>query len=195
MLGGARIVDQRIEASPRGRGRDDLLQSSSRETSPCTTTTSAPAAAAEIGGILGFLLAGGIVDHDARAVLGQDGRGRCPRPDADPVTTAHKPSFDIPIPFMFVRSGPDLPYRPARMARKSSANSKMTRIRKILLRGIMAAPPSLHAALAGGPADIGACLGSGFSPSCGARKDRSRCPAQALKPEVQVKNEERRGGE
>src|SRR5205807_829780 len=35
-------------------------------------------AAAEIGGRFGFLLAGGIIDHDAGAALGQNGRGRSP---------------------------------------------------------------------------------------------------------------------
>src|SRR6202020_3335673 len=38
--------------------------------------------------------------------------------------------------------------------------------------------PLAHAGPAGAPADLGACHGSGFSSSCGARKGRIRRPAE-----------------
>ena len=54
-----------------------FLQSSSRETSPCTTTTSAPALR-QRSGRFSFRLAVGIVDDDARAALRQNGSGGGP---------------------------------------------------------------------------------------------------------------------
>src|SRR5260370_20266073 len=47
--------------------------------------------------------------------------------------------------------------------------------RKVHRAELILASCSLHVALAGCPADISACHGSGFSSSCGARKDRTRC--------------------
>src|SRR6266404_235355 len=88
-----------------------------------------------------------------------------PRPDAEPVTIAHKPSFDIRISSCELAAR-DAPYRAP----------KCLQIGKTPLRGIKCcAARSVHVALAGALADIGACHGSGFSPSCGARKDCSRC--------------------
>src|SRR5450755_2526326 len=89
-----------------------------------------------------------------------------PRPDAEPVTIAHKPSFDIRISsccFSLTRpEARDLAYRAG----------KRLQIGKTPLRGINARRRGrkLHAAAAGRLADIGACHGGGFSSSCGARK-------------------------
>src|SRR4029078_8733369 len=74
-----------------------FLQSSSRETSPCTTTTSAPAlrqrsAVASASALLLELL------RTVRAPpLARIAAVAAPRPDAEPVTIAHKPSLDIRI--------------------------------------------------------------------------------------------------
>src|SRR5258707_7396868 len=91
-----------------------------------------------------------------------------PRPDADPVTITHNPSFDIRISscdFRPTRRHGDLPYRAI----------KCLQIGKTPLRGINpGARSSLHAGLAGPLADIGACHGGGFSSSCGARKHTPR---------------------
>src|SRR5258707_1620965 len=86
-----------------------------------------------------------------------------PRPDAEPVTIAHKPSFDIRI------SSCDWTGRLRRTIScpKIPANRQKLRCAELML----ACGRSLHVALAGAPADIGACHGNGFSPSCGARKD------------------------
>src|SRR5216684_5111061 len=90
-----------------------------------------------------------------------------PRPDAEPVTIAHNPSFDIRISSSDLElASRDAPYRAP----------KCLQIGKTPLRGInRCGARSLHVAFAGALADNGACHGSGFSPSCGARKDRSRC--------------------
>src|ERR1700686_4756347 len=109
-----------------------------------------------------------------------------PSPDAEPVIIAHKPSFDIRTSSSDLElSCRDAPYRAP----------KCLQIGKTPLRGINAGDaPSLHAGLAGPLADIGACHGDGFSPSCGARKDRSRCllPSRMC---ADRKDGERCGGE
>src|SRR6476469_3214376 len=87
-----------------------------------------------------------------------------PRPDAEPVTIAHKPSFDIGISFCcfelnFSRGG--IPYR--------GPNS--LQIGNLPLCGIPCLPDGPHAAPASRPASS-ACQGYGFSASLSARKDR-----------------------
>ena len=79
MLGGAGIVDQRVEPSPGGRGRGDLLAVLVARDVALHHHDFGAGAAAEIGGRFGFLLAVGIIDDDARAALGQNGRGRGPQ--------------------------------------------------------------------------------------------------------------------
>src|ERR1700761_2557825 len=96
-----------------------------------------------------------------------------PRPDAEPVTIAHKPSpepsfdiriflFDFKQPHSHARRG--LPYRAA----------DCPQIRQSSLRGINPVVTDTYAGLAGCPADIGACHAGGFSSSCSARNDRTR---------------------
>src|SRR6266478_2153040 len=98
-----------------------------------------------------------------------------PRPDAEPVTIAHKPSFDIRI--SSCDWPVDTPYRAP----------KCLQIGKTPLRGINAdGGRSLHVAFAGALADIGACHGNGFSPSCGARKDAAGAwvPSESVRIET-----------
>src|SRR5216684_6356283 len=62
----------------------------------------------------------------------------------------------------------DLPYRAAKCAQ----------IRESPLGGISSLVCAAHVGSAGHPADISACHRSGFSSSCGARKDGNPCPAE-----------------
>jgi hypothetical protein len=82
-----------------------------------------------------------------------------PRPDAEPVTIAHKPSFDIRISSCdFELASRSAPYRAA----------KWLQIGKTPLGGINAAAgfmPPRRVRLA----ETGACHGGGFSSSCSAR--------------------------
>src|SRR5260370_2964030 len=86
-----------------------------------------------------------------------------PRPDAEPVTIAHKLSFDIRI------SSCDWSwsFETHHIVPQNTCKSPKTPLRGINAGGSRC----LHVAIAGAPADIGACHGNGFSPSCGARKD------------------------
>src|SRR3954449_5490025 len=84
-----------------------------------------------------------------------------PRPEAEPVTIAHKPSFDIRISsccselfLNFPLGGAGIPYRAARHLQ----------IGEVPLSGIPSLPDEHHAPVAGGPAE-GACQGYGFCPS------------------------------
>ena len=79
VLGGAGIVDQRVEPSPGRGGGDDLPAILVARDVALHHHDFGAGAAAEIGGRFGFLLAGGIIDDDARAALGQNGRGRSPQ--------------------------------------------------------------------------------------------------------------------
>src|SRR4029077_16934527 len=93
-----------------------------------------------------------------------------PKPDAEPVTIAHKPSFDIRISsccfeLNFARGG--IPYRAA----------KSLQIHETPLCGIYSSPDEPYAAPASGPAGS-ACHGYGFSASLSARKDRIWGPAE-----------------
>src|SRR6266576_2202685 len=85
-----------------------------------------------------------------------------PRPDAEPVTIAHNPSFDIGI------SSDDFQRRDA--------------IYHIVRRSARKSATLLHAASAGALAEIGACIGGGFSSSCRARKTAPnagrKCPVR-----------------
>src|SRR6266478_957680 len=84
-----------------------------------------------------------------------------PRPDADPVTIAHKPSFDIRIsPYGFRDR-----YGGYHIVQANACKSAMFRCAELILPAAL-----LHVALAGCPAETGACHGHGFSPSSGARK-------------------------
>src|ERR1700712_1292737 len=96
-----------------------------------------------------------------------------PRPDAEPVTIAHKPSFDIRIsPWLIERRSSPALFSELRNPCKSA------KLRRAEL--ILAAPPvALHVAGAGPVAETAACHGGGFSSSCGARKDRRRGPELA----------------
>src|SRR6267378_2118154 len=93
-----------------------------------------------------------------------------PRPDAEPVTITHNPSFDIRISSYVDFEHPVAGHHTAQANACKSAESP--------LHGINYSTRSLHVALAGCPAATGACHGSSFSPSCGARKDRTRCKAE-----------------
>ena len=76
VLGGAGIVDQRVQSSPwRCCGHDPLAVLVARDVALHDHHV-APGLAAEIGGLFGFFLAVGIVDDDARPAAGEDGRGR-----------------------------------------------------------------------------------------------------------------------
>src|ERR1700710_3333671 len=84
-----------------------------------------------------------------------------PRPEAEPVTIAHKPSFDIRISSccceLFLNGplgGSGIPYRVA----------GYLQIREVPLNGIRSLPDEHHAPFAGRPAE-GACQGYGFCPS------------------------------
>src|SRR3974390_2029035 len=76
-----------------------------------------------------------------------------PRPDADPVTIAYKPSLDIAFPLVLQVC--------------LSAAIPHSRVKAKLRYAEFAYP---HATPAGRGADIAACHGKGFSPSCGARR-------------------------
>src|SRR6476469_6768063 len=91
-----------------------------------------------------------------------------PRPEAEPVTIAHKPSFDIRISPWLIRrrSGPAL----FSELRNPCKSAKLRRAELVLA----VQPVALHAAGAGRVAETGACHDGGFSSSCGARKDRRR---------------------
>jgi hypothetical protein len=80
VLGGAGIVDQRVETAPRGGRRDDFLAILIARYVALNHVDLAARRAAEIGGLFGFLFAGGIVDDNARAALGQDGGRRRSEP-------------------------------------------------------------------------------------------------------------------
>jgi hypothetical protein len=73
------VVDQRVETPPGGCGRDDLPAILIARHIALDHDRFATRRAANIGGLFGFLLAGGIVDHNARAAFGQHGRGRRPQ--------------------------------------------------------------------------------------------------------------------
>src|SRR4051812_42115062 len=84
-----------------------------------------------------------------------------PRPEAEPVTIAHKPSFDIRVSSwcgeLFLNGplgGSGIPYRVA----------GYLQIQQVPLSGIRSLPDEHHAPVAGGPA-AGACQGYGFCPS------------------------------
>ena len=79
VLGGAGIVDQRIEPPPSGCCRDDLPAILIARHIALDHDRFATRRAAKIGRLFGLLLAGGIVDDDARAAFGQHGRGRRPK--------------------------------------------------------------------------------------------------------------------
>jgi hypothetical protein len=80
VLGDPGIVDQRIDPSPRCRGRDDLLAVLVARDVALYHHHFGAGGTTEIGGHLGLGLAGRIVDHDARAAaLGQNRRGRRPQ--------------------------------------------------------------------------------------------------------------------
>src|ERR1700759_3529726 len=80
-----------------------------------------------------------------------------PRPDAEPVTITHKPSLDIGFLLLFE-------------PRKSGCRSTIPPAQgETPLRGIGYASPARRA-------DIHACQGGGFSPSCAAKK--AQMPSQ-----------------
>jgi len=79
VLGGAGIVDQRVEPPEGSGGRDDLPAILIARHIALDHDRIATPRAAEIGGLFGFLLAGGIVDDDARAAFGQHDCGRRPQ--------------------------------------------------------------------------------------------------------------------
>ena len=78
MLGDARIVDERVELAPRCSGSDDLFAILIARHVALHDDHIAACAAAKVGGLLGFLLAGRIVDDDTGAFLGEDRSGRGP---------------------------------------------------------------------------------------------------------------------
>jgi hypothetical protein len=79
VLGDAGIVDQRVKTAPRfGRG-DDLPAVLVAGHIALDHDHVGTGGAAEIGGRFGLLLAGGIVDHDARPAFRQNGCGRGPQ--------------------------------------------------------------------------------------------------------------------
>jgi hypothetical protein len=79
VLGGAGIVDQRVETPPGRGGRDDLLAILVAGHVALDHHHFATGGAAEIGGLFGLLLAGGVIDDDARATFGQNGGCRSPQ--------------------------------------------------------------------------------------------------------------------
>src|SRR6266404_1826774 len=89
-----------------------------------------------------------------------------PRPDAEPVTIAHNPSFDIGI--------------------SSDDFSKRDAIYHIVRRSARKSATLLHAGFAGALAEIGACIGRGFSSSCRARKT-APMPGENTRQDVRTK--------
>src|SRR6185369_16779913 len=78
MLGGAGIVDQYIETTPGCCGSRNLPAILVARYVALHDDDFGAGAAAEIGGGFSFRLAVGIIDDDARAALGQNGRGGGP---------------------------------------------------------------------------------------------------------------------
>src|ERR1700759_2132249 len=78
-----------------------FLQSSSRETSPCTTMTSLAPALRQVSGVPSpsFLFLEWLTTMRAPP-LARIPDVAAPRPDAEPVTITHKPSLDIPFPLV-----------------------------------------------------------------------------------------------
>lgn len=95
-LGSASIVDQHVEPPP-GRGSRDNIPAIliARNITLLRHDFSIARLAAPFGSSLGFFLAFGIVDHDARAALAKRPAVAAPILDAEPVTVAHNPSFHI----------------------------------------------------------------------------------------------------
>ena len=168
VLGDAGIVDQGIETAPwRGR-RDDLLAVLVTRDVALHHDHFGAGAAAEIGGRFGFLGAGGIIDDDARAALGQDGRGRGSQTrrrtrDNRAQTIPRHPHFLCDF---WPNSVPAIYH----IAPENACKSAKLRPPELLIPP----RPELHVAIAGRDADIGACHDGGFSPSSGARKVRIR---------------------
>src|SRR5258708_13164139 len=108
VLGGAGIVDQRVETPPGRRGRGDLPAILVARHVALDHDHLAARAAAEIGGRLRVLLACGIIDHDAPAAPGPDGRGRSPQA---PTPTPPGPPQPIPPhpPFLLLFPAAPLP--------------------------------------------------------------------------------------
>src|SRR6185436_988486 len=101
-----------------------------------------------------------------------------PRPEAEPVTIAHKPSFDIRISFCCFLAG----FRTARRSRAYHIVPQSARkSANVPLCGIYSLPDDLHATASYGPAD-NACHGYGFCPSLSARKDRTRGLGESARP-------------
>src|SRR5260221_13644823 len=89
-----------ISASMRPQGAAAatiFLQSSSRDTSPWTTTTSPPAVRQRSAVCSASFWLEEYVMTMLAPSLARMAAVAAPRPDADPVTITHKPSFDIPI--------------------------------------------------------------------------------------------------
>src|SRR4051812_45089842 len=131
MLGGAGIIDQCVQTTPGCGCRDDSLAILVARHVTLNHDDFAAGRAAEIGGVFGLLLAGGIVDNDARAVLRQYGGGRPPptgrpapfngalnnpRHPQFPLLFFAKPAPPRPDPEPFItaqKTSPDIPISPS----------------------------------------------------------------------------------